>query len=144
MDGHPSGFHSKSKAWTRFLPIRRKHSAQPTICRVTIYQSGPGGHGVRALCQSECSHSDMENLSDYVQRSFLTGHYWNGATYHAQYVPIPLSRTIAQSTSSVRIHHFQCLNRSHCGRTFVPATMTIYSPRSSAVIPSTACVAAAS
>ena len=51
--------------------------------------------------------------------------YRNGATYHTQYVPTPLTRTIAQSTNSVRIHNFQCLNRSHCGRTFVPATITI-------------------
>src|SRR5882762_5474427 len=51
--------------------------------------------------------------------------YRNGATYHAQYVATPPSRTITQSTSSVRIHHFQCLNRSHSGRTLVPATMTI-------------------
>src|SRR5258708_4560935 len=83
--------------------------------------------GMECVCcaNPKAAVSDMESLSDMRQRSLLTEHYWNGATYHAQYVPTPLSKTIAQSTSSVRIHHFQCLNRSHCGRTFVPATMTI-------------------
>jgi hypothetical protein len=60
-----------------------------------------------------------------VKDRCLAPYYRNGATYHAQYVPTPLTRTIAQNTSSVRIQNFQCLNRSHWGRTFVPATITI-------------------
>jgi hypothetical protein len=74
----------------------------------------------------------VRTLSPHLCCTFLTVHtnrleqnYRNGATYHAQYVPTPLSRTIAQNTSSVRIHTFQCLNLSRCGRTFVPATKTI-------------------
>ena len=43
----------------------------------------------------------------------------------AQYVPTPVRRTITHSTSSVRIHHFQLLNRNLSGRTLVPATSTI-------------------
>jgi hypothetical protein len=32
---------------------------------------------------------------------------------------------MAQRAKSVRIHNFQCLNRSHWGRGFVPDTTTI-------------------